>query len=220
MEEVSIHARAQRATVAGSFFFKKEKVSIHARAQRATRSDVLLSWEPAFQSTPARSGRQYRPRTARPRRGFNPRPRAAGDRRVPCRLRAARSFNPRPRAAGDMRSDVLLSWEPVFQSTPARSGRPDLRRVGACMAGFNPRPRAAGDMRTKQPSRCWMSFNPRPRAAGDVPLDAPAGASVVSIHARAQRATGGGAWAKTANLFQSTPARSGRHGVTYNIWTR
>ena len=34
----------------------------------------------------------------------------------------------------------------VFQSTPPREGRPDLRRLRSCFMRFNPRPRVRGDV--------------------------------------------------------------------------
>src|SRR5205807_772119 len=76
---VSIHARAQRATAAQTGEAQRSHVSIHARAQRATRVCKVLPADKAFQSTPARSGR----------------------------------------LPPDMDYDAMV----MFQSTPARSGR-------------------------------------------------------------------------------------------------
>src|SRR5208283_3266161 len=166
-------------------------VSIHARARRATPND--------------------RHRTAL-RRSFNPRPRAAGDGSVLTLVEDLSSFNPRPRAAGDHSLSSLISVVTAFQSTPARGGRPHLQGSRSRCCRFNPRPRAAGDTGTayavnllnkfqSTPARGGRRddvqanldqqrrFNPRPRAAGDLrdyisrPLD------IVSIHARARRAT-------------------------------
>ena len=77
-------------------------------------------------------------------------------------------FNPRPRMAGD-------AW-----TAPSLS-------VGA---SFNPRPRMAGDPRLPYSSCGQSSFNPRPRMAGDTIGGDFSANSVVSIHARAWRATG------------------------------
>ena len=79
-----------------------------------------------FQSTPARGGRPGRPGgDRRPRRRFNPRPREAGDSRRRDARPGSKGFNPRPREAGDSGGTWTRSagW-PLFQSTPARGGRP------------------------------------------------------------------------------------------------
>ena len=123
-------------------------------------------------------------------RCFNPRPRAAGDGIPSAMAQQVISFNPRPRAAGD---------------TKGRSLR--TRRFR-----FNPRPRAAGDMRVRAAPSWITSFNPRPRAAGDWSLAmVTISAIVVSIHARARRATlGRPPPIGSTTPFQSTPARGGR----------
>jgi len=79
-------------------------------------------------------------------------------------------------------------------------------------------------------------FNPRPRAAGDAGFNVITGVEVVSIHARARRATPppaaaaespkrfnprpraagdaiGSARRRAPRMFQSTPARGGRPGA-------
>ena len=55
---VSIHARAQRATVGSPRPGALGGVSIHARAQRATGHVKNVAGSRVFQSTPARSGRR------------------------------------------------------------------------------------------------------------------------------------------------------------------
>ena len=78
------------------------------------------------------------------------------------------SFNPRPRAAGDAHcSATILS-----------------------PSSFNPRPRAAGDQAPTARVKVTGCFNPRPRAGGDRRTQlANRCDQVVSIHARARRAT-------------------------------
>ena len=170
--QVSIHARAWRATPHPPLSGKTQGVSIHARAWRATR------WP-----TPSWSGRNR----------FNPRPRMAGDvlevgvisrLRVSIHARAGRTtgcatsstrlgggFNPRPRMAGDRRTIHGSHAPNLFQSTPAHGGRRCSNRSG-------------------YPWRC-VSIHARAWRAtvttmGTVsPID-------VSIHARAWRATRAG----------------------------
>ena len=77
--EVSIHARARRATSRGGEILRGLCVSIHARARRATRAGSRALQMNEFQSTPARGGRPRDHELASPSRSFNPRPRAAGD---------------------------------------------------------------------------------------------------------------------------------------------
>jgi len=75
-----------------------------------------------------------------------------------------------------------------FQSTPARGGRPAALDGLAAEVCFNPRPRAAGDFRDLQHEND----------------------QIVSIHARARRATDGLGCMLAGFGFQSTPARGGR----------
>ena len=85
--EVSIHARAWRATLGGGCRSYPRVVSIHARAWRATRAFSSLPPFSLFQFTPARGGRHgRRARVAQPGR-FNSRPRVAGDPRATARSR-------------------------------------------------------------------------------------------------------------------------------------
>ena len=147
----------------------KVRVSIHARARRATTASSPASTDAMFQSTPARGGRPASVLLADPFFGsFNPRPRAAGDRPPPSDCGHDSSFNPRPRAAGDTNPPQTTCKRPRF----------------------NPRPRAAGDRACAGASRPQPGFNPRPRAAGDVDCVRGLVEGLVSIHARARRATG------------------------------
>ena len=230
-------------------------ISIHARAQRATRTSPSRDRRLIFQSTPARSGRQNPETEMDTRSDFNPRPRAAGDSRKPMARIRGQYFNPRPRAAGDHRRqrriDLLRisiharaqrataqrvldeskpfisiharaqratrrSWSRSrdsknFNPRPRAAGDDDLARYGmsaeisiharaqratrsqarprARNEYFNPRPRAAGDKLRSRARVVEHDFNPRPRAAGDRHDDGAAGRWLISIHARAQRAT-------------------------------
>ena len=166
-------------------------VSIHARVRRATPAP---------------------PKCLRRRPSFNPRPRAAGDMwpdASECRLSG---FNPRPRAAGD-RPEVAVAARPrKFQSTPACGGRPLLRRSAhaggrvsiharARRATEPSGPRFADSQFQSTPARggrpaaevgqrrAASGFNPRPRAAGDASTSSADRSELVSIHARARRAT-------------------------------
>ena len=57
----------------------------------------------------------------------------------------------------------------VFQSTPARGGRPPVVLLMMLeAASFNPRPHAAGDRPAPRNVSTTAGFNPRPHAAGDV----------------------------------------------------
>ena len=103
--QVSIHARAWRATRRSAVPSSAQRVSIHARAWRATGFAPLLWSKPIC---------------------FNPRPRMAGDfcaRNCPCSLRC---FNPRPRMAGDQRHGVA-TVSPLV-SIHARAWRATLFR--------------------------------------------------------------------------------------------
>ncbi len=124
-----------------------------------------------------------------------------------------------------------------FQSTPAHGGRHFRNFAAIRLHRFNPRPRTAGDGEVPLLSTAIVRFNPRPRTAGDLVLLARLDlAHIVSIHARARRATFRGfasgygyrvsihARARRAtvivrvlrvpNAFQSTPAHGGRQFPT------
>ena len=193
---VSIHARTRRATTIGRPPVIGPEVSIHARTRRATAERRLPIGDPVIVSIHARTRRA----TTAGRMSYH-------------RLRR---FNPRPHAAGDETSLAVWPHHDRFQSTPARGGRPRVRRyVRAAACSFNPRPHAAGDGCERDRSRhVGNCFNPRPHAAGDRPANAnlrdvdrcfnprPHAAGdhkcacrcsfddCVSIHARTRRATG------------------------------
>ncbi len=99
-------------------------------------------------------------------------------------------FNPRPRAAGDWTADELVFPVLPFQSTPARGGRRSVYRDLRERKMFQSTPARGGRPRYNPLcanfSRC---FNPRPRAAGDCATANCQAHAVVSIHARARRAT-------------------------------
>ncbi len=173
-------------------------VSIHARAKRATAREPSTRIWIWFQSTPARSGRRgvYR--------GlwislvcFNPRPREAGDRLRRSGLPWRTGFNPRPREAGDASSQSDSLPDEGFQSTPARSGRrgPDI--VSEWRSAFQSTPARSGRLTASFISRSGV---------------------IVSIHARAKRATAREPSTRIWIWFQSTPARSGRRGVYRGLW--
>ena len=122
----------------------------------------------------------------------------------------------------------------MFQSTPARGGRPAKGLPKSRRTCFNPRPHVAGDQYADQHGGGMVGFNPRPHVAGDDDAcHADDAKHDVSIHARTWRATrrrsghrAGGdvsiharTWRATIDLsvngqkvdtFQSTPARGGR----------
>ena len=165
--DVSINARAWRATRRGLQMIINLNVSIHARAWRATR--VAVHQPPRLVvSSHARAWRAtWRWYVNNALRGFNSRPRVAGD------------------PLNEPRSTFLTS----FQFTPARGGRRRRGVAGLRLHCFNSRPRVAGDCRKNAPVApaqvsiharawratflhlvsCWCqkSFNSRPRVAGD-----------------------------------------------------
>ena len=209
---VSIHARAWRATARRGGPHDRRRVSIHARAWRATPARLV---EPAVWAR----------------------------------------FNSRPRVAGDLADTIKPLIDAEFQFTPARGGRQLLpfSMIG-CTRRFNSRPRVAGDILPVRPRRAIRGFNSRPRVAGDSSAGSfdfrlfefqftPARGGrhalqvarrllLVSIHARAWRATRQqphrssqvpcfnsrprvagdfiGDEAGDASSFQFTPARGGR----------
>ena len=142
---------------------------------------------PMFQLTPARSGRLVEP----------------GD-------LARRNVSTHARA---QRATVFAIREAAtasFQLTPARSGRP--HRASWCYPNlFQLTPARSGRRSDSLNQRYRDGFNSRPRAAGDVDHDLRLMGTVVSTHARAQRATIHSRLSSVnARWFQLTPARSGR----------
>jgi len=171
--DVSIHARARRATVDCVRGLVEGLVSIHARARRATLHVAAVSGQlKQFQSTPARGGRRVA-HDATVRVGYYVSIHARARRATSLDCKAAEkreSFNPRPRAAGDRRCGLQTEAENRFQSTPARGGRPPA---------------------SSSPERPWSEFQSTP-ARGGRPIENHADCvrrCEVSIHARARRAT-------------------------------
>ena len=184
--DVSIHARAWRATTAARTsrspwrfnsrprvagdrrlggHFQGARVSIHARAWRATPCAMRVSRSRNV-SIHARAWRA----TLRP---------------ILPPLPAAVSIHARAwRATSRVRNVCRHEW---FQFTPARGGRHSSRDGGPAMMGFNSRPRVAGDVRL-------------PRLRAD---------ERVSIHARAWRATPPPAWHSRTRRFNSRPRVAG-----------
>ncbi len=164
-----------------------------------------------FQSTPARGGRPSVAQSVRDADVFQSTPARGGRRRLaPDRQRTC--FNPRPRAAGDRRGVAVSMSITTFQSTPARGGRRCCGFSDRCQLHVSIHARARGaTIDSRDAAAQLVSFNPRPRAAGDL-VDAVAPASAcVSIHARARRATCRSTCCRSMTMFQSTPARGGRH---------
>ncbi len=216
-ELVSIHARARRATSNGATVdasvtcFNPRPRAAGDRSLRAASSQMR-----SFQSTPARGGRHARQadRVRRSHVSIHARARRATllvGTAIAC---APECFNPRPRAAGDSltvrRSSRSLC---MFQSTPARGGRPsETSRSAPHRDCFNPRPRAAGDVpHASSATSIGSCFNPRPRAAGD---DAEIARRPQYCFNPRPRAAGDDVLYQdviaTWTLFQSTPARGGR----------
>jgi len=121
--EVSIHARARRATVALAGFSTVHLFqSTPARGGRPATDEISIGAH-LFQSTPARGGRRRPGPSLRRPAMFQSTPARGGRRPWPqCPLRCC--FNPRPRAAGDLGDMRSAVTHLVFQSTPARGGRP------------------------------------------------------------------------------------------------
>ncbi len=143
--QVSIHARAWRATLGQQGGAQLRPVSIHARAWRATRPRGTATCTPTFQFTPARGGRPRRDCVGTSPVGFNSRPRVAGDQSYERRKIMHARFNSRPRVAGDVpkRKKIKIRYS------------------------FNSRPRVAGDQKFNVGDEITWSFNSRPRVAGD-----------------------------------------------------
>ena len=187
-------------------------VSIHARAWRATAALASNCLRALFQSTPAHGGRlATTSRIVSPMASFNPRPRMAGDSFGLASQSRQVCFNPRPRMAGDQSGsrrahgnhDVSIharAWRatfvlaphhcrPCFNPRPRMAGDPHSPAYDLGRYCFNPRPRMAGDNSDRFARPQHGSFNPRPRMAGDETKNRHGAVLGVSIHARAWRAT-------------------------------
>ncbi len=164
-------------------------VSIHARAWRATHGSRHTTSFWRFQFTPARGGRLKKKLPPVSGSCFNSRPRVAGDGPWRAGRGHARSFNSRPRVAGDS----------------ATSGDADESMR------FNSRPRVAGDAGCTIPACNGAMFQFTPARGGRQSVPVPfANPCVVSIHARAWRATQPACASTPRRWFQFTPARGGR----------
>ncbi len=209
--EVSIHARAWRATVELERVLVAELlVSIHARAWRATL--ILRNLSRLGVSIHARAWRATK--TAAINGGFaNVSIHARAWRATPSPTRTIRlgCFNSRPRVAGDMGTRLSGLHTSLFQFTPARGGRrPRTEDVGV-FRRFNSRPRVAGDICLVSSWSIRPRFNSRPRVAGDMNI---LFHFVVEIlfqftPARGGRPIGAPMLAMFV-MFQFTPARGGR----------
>ena len=141
-------------------------VSIHARAWRATITISAVSSTLGFQFTPARGGR-LNPFGYPSSHAVSIHARAwrATMRKTPCS--SPTCFNSRPRVAGDLLSSFLAGVRYSFNSRPRVAGDCTPPRRSAPAGCFNSRPRVAGD-RVGRPQGCSMQcFNSRPRVAGD-----------------------------------------------------
>ena len=165
--DVSIHARTRRATTALRSQHATRIVSIHARTRRATRELRVLTSRPAIVSIHARTRRATLPAGDTPRRAV--------------------SIHARTRRATTSAYALAATW--MFQSTPARGGRPaPAPRMASRLVSIHARTRRA---------------TARSRHRGT--------AVAVSIHARTRRATVDVRRSDRQHAeFQSTPARGGR----------
>ena len=168
-------------------------VSIHARAWRATctatpaPNDLIVS----IHARAWRATRAIETMVANHPFQFTP-ARGGRLRTGAWCARPARGFNSRPRVAGD-------------QAAPPTT---------ASRTSFNSRPRVAGDfIGTSEPTKS-QGFNSRPRVAGDLDTRDIRRPVIVSIHARAWRATSRDGLFYDPELFQFTPARGGRRGCS------
>ncbi len=168
----------------------RASVSIHARAGRATAPGSNRCRDRRV-SIHARAGRATVDLVigVRIHLRFNPRPRGAGDGGRLRRPRRRRCFNPRPRGAGDTAAVRQTVPPGTFQSTPARGGRPGGRSGPDGPGGFQSTP-ARGGRR--------------------VTLACVTDALIVSIHARAGRATCLLMGLRRVPLAVSIHARAGR----------
>ena len=186
-------------------------VSIHARARRATPCGPWSSPYSRFQFTPARGGRPYLGFRAikggivsihaRARRATGQADRQQRTSNVSIHARARRatidarwnaycaSFNSRPREAGDPRGHSSSIWRSV--SIHARARRATrVRRAHCARRRFNSRPREAGDFHGRRFAERVELFQFTPARGGRPDgLSIRMSMSIVSIHARARRAT-------------------------------
>ena len=208
---VSIHARAWRATDSARTGYNFRSFNSRPRVAGDARKVSPMLWRNSFNSRPRVAG-DLRDCCELARLDcFNSRPRVAGDGFGGLSAAPRWMFQFTPARGG--RREALFSdqvrifvsiharaWratqEPAisrgsasFQFTPARGGR--LRPYSTVLlhACFNSRPRVAGDNGLSNARQKKERFNSRPRVAGDTLGTGLGFVNMVSIHARAWRAT-------------------------------
>ena len=188
-----------------------QEVSIHARAWRATsKRESRIYYLQLFQFTPARGGRRLATTLPYMRSIVSIHARAWRATEPTIIIMIRGRFNSRPRVAGDCKL-VVCAAIIKFQFTPARGGR--LKRIAPSnmlCSCFNSRPRVAGDRRCSRCSGACWSFNSRPRVAGDS-RSRRAVPTWSCFNSRPRVAGDGRVGPVTApSMFQFTPARGGR----------
>ena len=190
-EDVSIHARARRATQRRRRRLRRGRVSIHARARRATQPWLRLRHHLQFQFTPAHDGRPSRATAccslgpvsihARARRATRARYRVADAALVSIHARARRATN----LAG--LQGVKMG---TFQFTPAHDGRLHGLAVSSkpSSVSIHARARRATVQDGRRYVRFWFQFTPAHDGRR-------------SCRSRGSR----------RETFQFTPAHDGRH---------
>ena len=210
-----------------------------------------------FNPRPRTAGDKRRLRRFGKRWSFNPRPRTAGDNLERSLLCLLMVFQSTPAHGGRQKKIAEIREALEFQSTPAHGGRQSGAIAAVLVNGVSIHARARrATLITFIFNFPMICFNPRPRTAGDSVVDHPQAGDfrfqstpahggrlaeklydalelIVSIHARARRATSGGTtlrWPckrfnprpRTAGDrsiasvkvpftgFQSTPAHGGR----------
>ena len=185
-----------RPRVAGDFREDEPElealVSIHARAWRATHQ-ASDDRNPCTVSIHARAWRATLLRWSYPPVNlcFNSRPRVAGDLKAWIATAGYTvSIHARAWRATVVTTKVTLVT--VFQFTPARGGRHAGASGRSCKSRFNSRPRVAGDDELASGNPMLVvSIHARAWRATYLPA-IPPGQQQVSIHARAWRATRAG----------------------------
>ncbi len=192
----------------------RESISIHAPAGGATlREKVAKFLDTIFQFTPLREGRLQESLNTLIDIIFQFTPLREGD---------VRFQNPFLRS--------------IFQFTPLREGRLRKRSTKGVLLYFNSRPCGRGDRtaRTGLPRRSYFNsrpcgrgdcggfacsllciyFNSRPCGRGDEGGTAMADERTISIHAPAEGRRKNNTIAKNLHIFQFTPLREGRRGIS------
>ena len=135
---------------------ERQNVSIHARAGRATAAH--------HQQHPQRYRFNPRPRGAgdfcdligaTARCCFNPRPRGAGDWQAGAHSSQVIGFNPRPRGAGDAGSRTIRARTPRFNPRPRGAGDPVALVIGLASMIVSIHARAGRATSRSDRCRCW-----------------------------------------------------------------